>query len=66
MAELEVTRPGMQARAGRVSIRLDSKVSAHIPPIGSGYADAIIQDALNMNIVNDYRVATAQAITELY
>ena len=35
-------------------VRLDAKVSEYVPEIGSGYANATIQDVLDMNIVNDY------------
>ncbi len=36
------------------SINLNKKVSYYLPKIGSGYADAKVQDVLNMNIVNAY------------
>ncbi len=35
-------------------INLNKKVSHYLPKIGSGYANAKIQDVLNMNIVNAY------------
>jgi len=35
-------------------IDLNAKVCDYLPEIGSGYADAIIQNVLDMNIVNDY------------
>ena len=36
------------------SIDLNKKVSHYLPKIGSGYANAKIQDVLNMNIINSY------------
>ena len=36
------------------SIDLNKKVSHYLPKIGSGYAEATIQDVLNMNIINSY------------
>ena len=36
------------------SINLNKKVSYYLPKIGSGYANAKVQDVLNMNIVNAY------------
>jgi len=36
------------------SINLNKKVSYYLPKIGSGYANAKVQDILNMNIVNAY------------
>ena len=36
------------------SINLNKKVSYYLPKIGSGYAEAKVQDVLNMNIVNAY------------
>ena len=36
------------------SIDLNKKVSHYLPKIGSGYAEAKIQDVLNMNIINSY------------
>ena len=36
------------------SINLNKKVSHYLPKIGSGYADAKVQDVLNMNIINSY------------
>lgn len=38
--------------AGR--IRLDAKVREYIPEIGSAYAEATIQDTLDMNVTNHY------------
>ena len=35
-------------------INLNKKVSHYLPKIGSGYANAKVQDVLNMNIVNAY------------
>lgn len=35
-------------------INLNAKVGDYLPEIGSGYADATIQNVLDMNIVNDY------------
>ena len=35
-------------------IDLNKKVSHYLPKIGSGYANAKIQDVLNMNIINSY------------
>ena len=35
-------------------IDLNKKVSHYLPKIGSGYANATIQDVLNMNIINSY------------
>jgi len=35
-------------------INLNKKVSYYLPKIGSGYANAKIQDVLNMNIINSY------------
>ena len=31
-----------------------SRIGDHLPEIGSGYADATVQDVMDMNIVNDY------------
>ncbi len=36
------------------SINLDKKVSYYLPKIGSGYANAKVQDVLNMNVINAY------------
>ena len=36
------------------SINLDKKVSFYLPKIGSGYANAKVQDVLNMNVINAY------------
>jgi len=36
------------------SINLNKKVSYYLPKIGSGYANAKVQDVLNMNIINAY------------
>ena len=36
------------------SINLDKKVSYSLPKIGSGYANAKVQDVLNMNVINAY------------
>ena len=38
----------------RKSIDLNKKVSHYLPKIGSGYANAKVQDVLNMNIINSY------------
>ena len=35
-------------------IDLNKKVSHYLPKIGSGYANAKIQDVLNMNVINSY------------
>ena len=35
-------------------IDLNAKVRDYLPEIGSGYADAAIQNVLDMNVVNDY------------
>ena len=35
-------------------LNLDQKISFYLPNIGSGYADASIQDVLNMNIKNSF------------
>ena len=35
-------------------IDLNKKVSYYLPKIGSGYANAKIQDVLNMNVINSY------------
>ena len=35
-------------------IDLNAKVGDYLPEIGSGYADATIQNVLDMNVVNDY------------
>ena len=35
-------------------INLNKKVSHYLPKIGSGYANAKIQDVLNMNVINSY------------
>jgi len=36
------------------SINLDKKVSYYLPKIGTGYANAKVQDVLNMNVINAY------------
>ncbi len=36
------------------SINLDKKVSYYLPKIGRGYANAKVQDVLNMNVINTY------------
>jgi len=36
------------------SINLDKKVSYYLPKTGSGYANAKVQDVLNMNVINAY------------
>ena len=36
------------------SINLNKKISYYLPKIGSGYANAKVQDVLNMNIINAY------------
>ena len=36
------------------SINLAKKVSYYLPKIGSGYANAKVQDVLNMNVINAY------------
>ena len=36
------------------SIDLNKKVSFYLPKIGSGYANAKVQDVLNMNVINAY------------
>ena len=38
----------------RGKIDLDRAVSHYLPDMGSGYADATVQDVLDMNVVNDY------------
>lgn len=35
-------------------LELDQTISYYLPEIGSGYADATVQDVLDMNVVNDY------------
>ena len=35
-------------------IDLNKKISFYLPEIGSGYADASVQDVLNMNVINAY------------
>jgi CubicO group peptidase (beta-lactamase class C family) len=43
---------GLLVERGQVD--LDRTASHYLPDIGSGYADATVQDVLDMNVVNDY------------
>lgn len=47
-------------------IRLDAKVREYVPEIGSAYADATIQDTLDMNVTNDYSEEYADPDADVY
>jgi CubicO group peptidase (beta-lactamase class C family) len=53
-----ITKTTMNLAVGllveRGTVDLDRKVSHYLPDIGTGYADATIQDVLDMNAINDY------------
>ena len=55
---MSISKTAMNLLIGRLveEGRLDmlSRVGDHLPEIGSGYADATVQDVMDMNIVNDY------------
>ena len=55
---MSISKTAMNLVIGRLvedgSLDPSSTVGQHLPEIGSGYADASIQDVMDMNIVNDY------------
>ena len=55
---MSISKTAMNLVIGRLvedgKLDLSSRVGDHLPEIGSGYADATVQDVMDMNIVNDY------------
>jgi len=55
---MSISKTAMNLLIGRLAadgaLDLSTKVKQHIPEIGSGYAEATVQDVLDMNIVNSY------------
>ena len=55
---MSISKTAMNLVVGRLtedgSMDLSGRVADHIPEIGSGYAEATLQDVMDMNVVNDY------------
>ena len=55
---MSISKTAMNLVVGRLtedgSMDLSGRVADHIPEIGSGYAEATLQDIMDMNVVNDY------------
>ncbi len=48
------------------ALDLDRKVSDYLPAIGSGYADATLQQVMDMDVVNDYSEDYAEPLSSCF